>query len=92
MSNWCVYVLRSLKNGRHYTGSTDDIDRRLEEHDRGKTRYTRYAGPFELAYQEPAANRLDARRSERFLKSGQEREELQRILERQAKDKETKGH
>ena len=82
MNEWCVYVLRSLKNGRLYTGSTDDISRRVEEHSRGKTAYTRNAGPFELVYSEPATDRLAARRRERFLKSGQGREELKRLLGR----------
>ena len=52
VEQWVVYVLRSLKNGRLYTGSTNDLERRLSEHRRGKTRYTRYAGPFGLAYTE----------------------------------------
>ena len=80
MGNWKVYVLRSLKNGRLYTGSTDRLDERLREHARGKTAYTRHAGPFELVYSEEAEDRLTARRRERFLKSGQGREELKRIL------------
>ena len=70
---WYVYVLRSLKNGRLYTGSTDNLERRLAEHQRGKTRYTRHAGPFELAYFEEHATRLVARRRERALKGGQGR-------------------
>ena len=92
MQIWWVYVLRSLKNGRHYTGSTDDLPRRLDEHGRGKTRYTRYAGPFELLYKEPVANRLQARRRERYLKSGQGRGELQRILEQEARENGAEGH
>ena len=80
MASWKVYVLRSRKNGRLYTGSTDDIERRLEEHGRGKTKYTRYAGPFELVYSEDFKTGLEARRRERFLKTGQGREELKRLL------------
>jgi len=77
---WLVYVLRSLKNGRLYTGSTNDLQRRMEEHARGKTVYTRHAGPFELIFREEYATRLEARRRELFLKSGQGREELKRLL------------
>ena len=68
---WIVYVLRSRKNGRLYTGSTNDIERRLAEHSRGKTRYTRQTGPFELIYAEDQPDVLTARRRKRFLKSGQ---------------------
>ncbi len=78
---WHVYVLRSSRNGRLYTGSTNDLTRRLAEHGRGKTRYTRHAGPFELVFQEEHESRLDARRRELFLKSGQGRAELKRLIE-----------
>ena len=77
---WWVYVLESSKNGRLYTGSTNDLDRRLAEHQRGKTRYTRHAGPFTLVHTEKHPTRLDARKRERFLKSGQGREELVKLL------------
>ncbi len=75
-----MYVLRSVKNGRLYTGSTNDLERRLREHARGKGRYTRHAGPFELVYQERYATRLEARRRERYLKSGRGRSELAGLL------------
>ena len=77
---WWVYVLRSSTNGRLYTGSTNDLERRMAEHRRGKTRYTRHTGPFALVYSEEHATRIDARRRERFLKSGQGREELATLL------------
>ena len=77
---WCVYVLRSQKNGRLYTGSTNDLQRRLEEHQRGKNRYVRHAGPFELAYTEECGTHLEARRRELFLKSGKGRALLKEKL------------
>ena len=77
---WVVYVLRSLKNGRLYTGSTNNLERRIAEHHRGKTRYTRHAGSIELVYREEQPNRLTARRRELFLKSGQGRLEVTRLL------------
>jgi putative endonuclease len=77
---WYVYVLQSLKNGRLYTGSTNDLQRRLEEHQRGKSRYTRYAGPFELVYSEEHGTRLEARQRELFLKSGRGRALLKEKL------------
>ena len=70
---WYVYVLRSARNGRLYTGSTNDLERRLQEHQRGKNRYARYAGPFELVYKEEYGTRLEARQRELFLKSGRGR-------------------
>ncbi|MBI3627485.1 MAG: GIY-YIG nuclease family protein [Candidatus Sungbacteria bacterium] len=44
-----VYVLRSLKSNRFYTGFTADLRKRLNQHNRGsKGSYTNKRGPFEL--------------------------------------------
>src|SRR2546426_956143 len=77
---WCVYVLKSGRNGRLYVGSTDNLERRLAEHDRGKSAYTRHLRPLALVYAESLADSLQARRRERFLKSGQGREFLRQQL------------
>ena len=66
---------------RLYTGSTNDLTRRLHEHQLGKTRYTRHAGPFELILTETYPTRLEARHRERYLKTGCGREELNRLLQ-----------
>ena len=73
---WYVYILKSTKNGRYYTGSTNDIERRVMEHNAGKSTYTRLTRPFRLIYQEAYATRLEARRRELFYKTGKGRESL----------------
>ena len=83
---WYVYVLRSLKNGRLYTGSTNGLTRRLDEHARGHSKYTRHAGPFELIHKEECETRLEARRRELFLKTGPGRAELKQTLASQAEE------
>lgn len=75
-----VYVLRSMKNGRFYTGSTDDVNRRLFEHNKGKSKSTKYLRPFELIYQERYDSRSEAYRREMYLKTGKGREELVNII------------
>jgi len=77
---WYVYVLRSQKNGRLYTGSTNDLTRRMAEHNRGHSVYTKNAGPFELIHTEEFEGRLTARRRELFLKSGTGRRELADLI------------
>ena len=68
-----VYVLRSTKNSRLYTGSTNELVRRIAEHQRGKAPSTRHLRPLVLVHTEEHATRLKARRRERFLKTGQGR-------------------
>ena len=73
-----VYVLRSLRNGRHYVGFTSrPIEQRLEEHNRGYPRgWSSRNSPFEVIYQELHGSADEARGRERFLKSGRGRKWL----------------
>lgn len=45
-----VYILRSVKSGRFYTGFTSDLRKRLKEHHAGFSVYTKPRGPYELVY------------------------------------------
>jgi len=65
-----VYILRSEKDGKLYTGSTKDIVKRESFHQLGKVISTSYRKPFILIYYEACLNETDARKRERFLKSG----------------------
>ncbi len=66
---WVVYLLKSLSDGKRYTGLTSDLGQRLREHQRGKTKSTRSRGPFQLLYVENCATRADARAREKYLKT-----------------------
>jgi len=77
-----VYVLRNRSSGRRYTGFTTDLVQRLGQHNSGVTKSTKNRGLWELVYQEEYETRGEAMRRERFLKSGQGREELKRLTER----------
>ena len=79
-----VYVLRSLSTSRHYIGFTSDLTQRLGQHNAGITKSTRNRGPWELLHQESYEMRSEAMRRGHYLKSGQGRQELQRILARRA--------
>ena len=69
MKMFYVYVLRSLKNGKHYIGYTNDLDRRIEDHNRGKNRSVKNNGPFEVIHKELFQNRFEAIRRELQIKS-----------------------
>jgi putative endonuclease len=76
---WYVYVLKSLVNNRHYTGYTIDLEKRIEEHNRGKTKSIEFSRPYKLIYKETYNTRIEAARRERFLKSGKGREFLKNM-------------
>lgn len=63
-----VYLVRSLKDNNLYTGYTNDLKRRLEEHNSGKNVSTKSRVPFELIYYEAYKSREDATHREKMLK------------------------
>jgi putative endonuclease len=75
-----VYVLENTATKKHYTGFTTDLTQRVGQHNSGVTKSTKNRGKWVLLYSEEFTTRSEAMRRERFLKSGQGREELRRIL------------
>ena len=65
-----VYLLQSIPNGSYYTGITSNLKRRLSEHNKNISIPTRGKGPYELVYYEKYLNRGDARKREKYFKSG----------------------
>ena len=63
-----VYVLKSLKDGKGYIGSTTDLKRRFKEHQEGLVPSTKPRIPFELIYYEAYKSQKDARLREASLK------------------------
>jgi len=65
-----TYILKSEKNGRFYTGYTNDLRKRLIQHNKGKSCYTKNNTPYLLVYYEACLSKDDARSREVYLKSG----------------------
>ncbi len=74
-----VYVIKSITFDRFYTGMTNDVDRRLAEHNAGRTKSTKRYVPYELVYFEEVENRIVAREREKYLKSSAGRRFLEKI-------------
>ena len=64
-----VYVLSSRRDGDFYVGYTKDVQRRVEQHNRGQVRSTKRRLPMKLIYWEGCINQQDAARREKYLKS-----------------------
>jgi len=65
-----TYAIQSKTRNYIYVGLTNDLKRRIEEHNRGKNRSTKAYIPFELIYNKVFHTRLEAREHEKILKSG----------------------
>ena len=77
-----VYILRSTKDGKWYTGCAEDLRKRFSDHNDGKVLSTKGRGPFELIYYEASLNTEDAFAREKYLKSGMGKRYLKNRLKR----------
>ncbi len=78
-----VYVLRSLRNKKRYIGYTNKPPQlRMKEHNAGSNQYTKANRPFELIHYEAYESENFAMKRERFLKTGNGRRVLERILDK----------
>ena len=75
-----VYIIKNFKDGRLYKGMTNDLKRRVKEHNNRKQKSTKNYVPWKLLYYEEFRNREEARKRELFFKSGEGRELLKKIL------------
>ena len=64
-----TYILKSLKDGTYYKGSTDNLEERIKQHNSGKVRYTKGHLPYQLHYFEEFVTRTEALKREKFFKS-----------------------
>lgn len=66
-----VYILRSLsKVGKYYVGYTADLEQRIEEHNEGKSIYTKTWIPWEIEAYIVFKSKDKAKKFEKYLKSG----------------------
>ncbi|MBP7006623.1 MAG: GIY-YIG nuclease family protein [Candidatus Pacebacteria bacterium] len=77
-----TYILKSKKDGKMYTGYTNNLRKRFKEHNDGKSVYTNSRGPFELIYYEACTEQKDARSRELYLKSGKGKRFIKSRLKR----------
>ena len=70
-----VYILVSESNEMvHYSGTTRDLNARLDEHNRGKCPHTAKHRPWKIETALAFRSEAKARRFERYLKTGSGRE------------------
>ena len=73
------YVLRSLKTGRRYVGSCDDLGERIRRHNAGESKATKHGVPWVLVHSESFLTRSEAAQREQYYKTGRGRDELDKL-------------
>jgi len=75
-----AYILRSQSTGRFYTGHTENLTKRIYEHNHQRTRSIKNRGPWELFYSEVFTTRSEASRRERQIKSMKSRHYIEALV------------
>ena len=65
-----VYAIKSKVKNYIYVGMTQNLAERIHRHNSGRERTTKPYRPFELIYTEEKSNRVEARKREKYIKSG----------------------
>lgn len=78
-----AYILKSLSNGKFYIGSTNDLNRRLAEHNQGKTKSLRFIRPFKVMFSQEFKTLEEARKIETRLKKFKSRVIIEKIIKDQ---------
>ncbi len=65
---WFVYILKSLIKRWYYVGSTNRLNKRLYEHNKGLVKSTKFYKPFKLVYVKEFKTEHEAREYEKKLK------------------------
>ena len=75
-----VYILLSLKNNSFYIGVTNNLTRRINQHNRGKSKSTKSGIPWKLVYYEEFDNIKEAYKREGYIKSLKKRKFIEKLI------------
>jgi putative endonuclease len=74
-----VYVIQN-REGKFYIGLSDDVGRRIDQHNFGGSKWTRGKGPWKLIWQSHGMNLSDARKLELMFKRQKGGDGLYRMI------------
>jgi len=80
MKKYIVYILKSKIKEITYVGFTNNIERRVKEHNLGKSKFTRIYKPWEMVYKEEFSSEEEAVRREKYFKSAAGRRFIRKLL------------
>jgi putative endonuclease len=62
-----AYILKSLSHNTYYYGSTGNLEKRINEHNKGTVKYTKVRMPWVLHFKEEFQTRSEAQKREYYL-------------------------
>jgi putative endonuclease len=77
--SYFAYAISSVDRDYIYAGISDNVERRVDQHNNGYEKTTRPYRPFRLIYTEKFNTRIDSRKKEKFLKSGLGKQYLRKL-------------
>ncbi len=77
---WYVYILKSKSSDFRYVGSTNNLNRRLSEHNNGESQSTKAYVPFEVETFVVLNEEWKARKLEKYFKTGSGRAVLRKRI------------
>ena len=78
MPYW-IYILEDEISGRYYIGQTADLDKRIERHNAGRSKFTR-GGKWKIIYTEKFDSRSEAIHREQQIKKWKSRKAIQKLI------------
>lgn len=72
-----VYILYSTEYDKYYIGHTNDIERRIKEHNSDRAGWTKPYQPWKIVHEEACTDRSTAVEKEKYLKSLKNKERLE---------------
>jgi putative endonuclease len=77
---YSVYIIRSQNRNYTYVGISDNVERRLNQHNLGYNKTTKPYSPFKLICVENLPNRQEARKREKYYKDWEGRNKIKEII------------
>ncbi len=79
--NYFTYILYSNKLDKYYYGQTNNLLRRIEEHNSGVTKYTKAGIPWEIVFSKSFNSRTEAVQLEQRLKRAKNKNYIKWFIE-----------
>jgi putative endonuclease len=82
MDKWYTYILYSPNIDKYYTGSTNNLEWRIQRHNQGWGKYTKRGIPWKLVYYETFNNKSNALKRENEIKNKKSRAYIKSLIDK----------